>query len=137
MKKILHIILISLFSLTVFSCAKKSSDDSSSSSATTEAYKRETLPSDTSVSLPNTLTGGTTSASRTAYASLDNSYGVYQVQYAVGLMKYMLLNAEFDMIIIDAAISQSKLSLGKCYEAGKIKVSFSAEMLQALKDVVA
>jgi len=135
MKKILHIILISLFSLTIISCAKKSSDDSSSSSATTEAYKRETLPSDTSVSLPDTLTGGTTSASRTAYASLDKSYGVYQVQYAVGLMKYMLLNAEFDMIIIDAAISQSKLSLGKCYEAGTIKVSFTAEMLQALKDV--
>ena len=135
MKKILHIILISLFSLTIISCAKKSSDDSSSSSATTEGYKRETLPSDTSVSLPDTLTGGTTSASRTAYASLDKSYGVQQVQYAVYLMKYMLLNAEFDMIIIDAAISQSKLSLGKCYEAGTIKVSFTAEMLQALKDV--
>ena len=28
MKKILHVILISLFSLTVISCAKKSSDDS-------------------------------------------------------------------------------------------------------------
>ena len=134
MKKILHIILISLFSLTIISCAKKSSDDSSSSGST-EAYKRETMPSDTSVSLPDTLTGGTTSASRTAYASLDKSYGVYQVQYAVGLMKYMLINAEFDMIIIDAAISQSKLSLGKCYEAGTIKVSFTAEMLQALKDV--
>ena len=33
MKKILHLILISLFSLTVISCAKKS-DDSSSSSTT-------------------------------------------------------------------------------------------------------
>ena len=93
------------------------------------------MPDTTTVTLPDTLTGDTSSASRTAYASLDKSYGVYQVQYAVGLMKYMLLNAEFDMIIIDAAISQSKLSLGKCYEAGTIKVSFTAEMLQALKDV--
>ena len=109
MKKILHTILISVFSLTIISCAKKSSDDSSSSGST-EAYKRETMPSDTSVSLPDTLTGGTTSASRTAYASLDKSIGVQQIQYAVYLMKYMLLNAEFDMIIIDAAISQSKLS---------------------------
>ena len=135
MKKILHIILISLFSLTVFSCAKKSSDDSSSSSATTEAYKRETLPSDTSVSLPNTLTGGTTSASRTAYASLDESVGVSQVQLAVSMMKYMLINVEFNLILMDAAISQSKLSLGSCYEAGTIEISFTAEMLQALKDV--
>jgi len=134
MNKILYIVLISLFSLTIISCAKKSSDDSSSSGST-EAYKRETMPDTTTVTLPDTLTGDTSSASRTAYASLDKSYGVYQVQYAVGLMKYMLLNAEFDMIIIDAAISQSKLSLGKCYEAGTIKVSFTAEMLQALKDV--
>ena len=34
MKKILYIILISLFSLTFISCAKKSSDDSSSTTAT-------------------------------------------------------------------------------------------------------
>ena len=135
MKDIFRILLISLLSFTIISCAKKSSDDSNSSSATTEAYKRETLPSDTSVSLPDTLTGGTTSASRTAYASLDESVGVSQVQLAVSMMKYMLLNAEFDMIIIDAAISQSKLSLGSCYEAGTIEISFTAEMLQALKDV--
>ena len=116
-------------------CAKKNSEDSSTASSTTEGYKRETIPDTTTVSLPNTLTGGTTSASRTAYASLDKSIGVTQVQLAVSMMKYMLINAEFDMIIIDAAISQSKLSLGKCYEAGTIKVSFTAEMLQALKDV--
>ena len=134
MSKILYIFLIFIFSLIILSC-KKSSDDSSTTSTTTEGYKKETLPDTTTVSLPNTLTGNTSSTSRTAYASLDKSYGVYQVQYAVSLMKYMLLNAEFDMMIIDAAISQSQLSLGNCYEAGKIKVSFTAEMLQALKDV--
>ena len=36
MKKILYIILISLFSLTFISCAKKSSDDSSSTTTTTD-----------------------------------------------------------------------------------------------------
>ena len=34
MKNILHIILITIFSLTVISCAKKSSDDSSSTAST-------------------------------------------------------------------------------------------------------
>jgi len=131
MNKILHIILISFFSLTIISCAKKSSDDSSSSSSTTEAYKRETMPDTTTVTLPDTLTGDTSSASRTAYASLDKSYGVQQVQYAVYLMKYMLINAEFDMILIDAAISQSKVTLGNCYETGTIKVNFTAEMFSS------
>ena len=135
MKYILQIILISFFTFTIISCAKKSSDDSSSSSATTEAYKRETLPNTTTVGLPNTLTGGTTSASRTAYASLDKSLGVTQVQLAVSMMKYMLINAEFNLILMDAAISQSKLSLGNCYEVGTIEISFTTEMLQALKDV--
>ncbi len=135
MKYILQIILISFFTFTIISCAKKSSDDSSSSSATTEAYKRETIPNTTTVGLPNTLTGGTTSASRTAYASLDESLGVTQVQLAVSMMKYMLINAEFNLILMDAAISQSKLSLGNCYEVGTIEISFTTEMLQALKDV--
>ncbi len=135
MKKILHIILISLFSLTIISCAKKSSDDSSSSSATTEAYKRETIPDTTTVILPDTLTGGTTSSSRTAYLSMDKSIGVTQVRVGVSMMKYMLINAEFNLILMDAAISQSKLSLGNCYEAGTIEISLTAEMLQALKDV--
>mgnify|MGYP001330713246 CR=1 FL=1 len=75
MKKILHTILIFVFSITIISCAKKSSDDSSSSGST-EAYKRETMPDTTTVTLPDTLTGDTSSASRTAYASLDKSYGV-------------------------------------------------------------
>ena len=35
MSKVLYIILISLFSLTIISCAKKSSDDSSSSTTST------------------------------------------------------------------------------------------------------
>ncbi|MBT4662556.1 MAG: hypothetical protein HOC18_11710, partial [Candidatus Marinimicrobia bacterium] len=37
MNKVLSIILISLFSLTIISCAKKSSDDSSSSGSTTSS----------------------------------------------------------------------------------------------------
>ena len=134
------IIFISLFSLTISSCAKKSSDDSSSSSttssssSTTEGYTRESLPSDTTVSLPSTLTRKA-SASRTAYASLDNSFGVLQIQNSVLFMKLFLTQAEFNLIIMDAAISQSIISVGNCYEAGTLEVSFTAEMLQALKDV--
>jgi len=135
LKNILYIILISCFSLTIISCAKKSSDDSSSSSATTEAYERETLPSDTSVTLPDTLTGGTTSSSRTAYLSMDKSIGVTQVRMGVSMMKYMLINAEFNLILMDAAISQSKLTLGNCYEVGTIEISYTAEMLQSLKEM--
>ena len=134
LKNILYIILISCFSLTIISCAKKSSDDSSSSSSTTEAYEREALPSETTVTLPTTLTGGSTS-SRTAYAPLNDSFGVLQVQNAVSMMKSILLNVEFNMIIMDAAISQSKVSIGNCYEAGTLEVTFTAEMVQALKDV--
>ena len=37
MNKVLYIILISLFSLTIISCAKKSSDDSSSSSGSSSS----------------------------------------------------------------------------------------------------
>ena len=58
MKKILHIILISLFSLTVISCAKKSSSDSSTSttdtddtSTTTTSYVGKWLKSDSTVGL--------------------------------------------------------------------------------------
>ena len=58
MKKILHIILISLFSLTVISCAKKSSSDSSTSttdtddtSTTTTSYVGKWLNSDSTVGL--------------------------------------------------------------------------------------
>ena len=56
MKNVLYIILISFLSFTIISCAKKRSDDSSSSGST-EAYKRETMPDTTTVTLPDTLTG--------------------------------------------------------------------------------
>ena len=48
MNKILHIILISLFSLTVISCAKKSSDDSSSSTTSTATEDDTTTTTTTS-----------------------------------------------------------------------------------------
>ena len=62
-----------LLTLILFSgCAKKSGDGSSSSSSSTfDGYKRETMPSATTVSLPSTLTGKASESSRTAYASLD------------------------------------------------------------------
>ena len=46
MNKILHIILISLFSLTIISCAKKSSDDSKT---TTDDTTTTTTTSETTV----------------------------------------------------------------------------------------
>ena len=48
MNKILHIILISLFSLTIISCAKKSSDDSSSSTTSTATEDDTTTTTTTS-----------------------------------------------------------------------------------------
>ena len=43
MKKILHVILISLFSLTIISCAKKSSTSSSSTTTSSEGSAVTTL----------------------------------------------------------------------------------------------
>ena len=48
MNKILYIILISLFSLTIISCAKKSSDDSSSSTTSTATEDDTTTTTTTS-----------------------------------------------------------------------------------------
>ncbi len=48
MKKVLHIILISLFSLTIISCAKTSSDDSSSSTTSTATEDDTTTTTTTS-----------------------------------------------------------------------------------------
>ena len=147
MKKVLYIILVLGFSLTIISCAEKeestttdtpantSSDDTSDDSSTSTAgYTRENLPDETTVDLPSTLTGAAIS-SRTAYASLSNSIGVIQMQNSITLMKLILTQAEFNLILMDAAISQSKFSVGNCYAAGEIKVTFTAEMLQAIKDV--
>ena len=95
MKKVLYIILVLGFSLTIISCAEKeestttdtpantSSDDSSTSKA---GYTRENLPDETTVDLPSTLTGAAIS-SRTAYASLSDSLGLVQVQNSVRFMK--------------------------------------------------
>ena len=50
MNKILYIILISLFSLTIISCAKKSSDDSSSSSSSSSGADENSSGADESSS---------------------------------------------------------------------------------------
>ena len=127
-----------LLTLIFFSgCAKKedSSSASSASSSTTTGYTRQNMPAKTSVSLPSTLTSKASSSSRTAYASMSTSLGAGQAQSSVMMMKYMLVNVELNMIIMDAAISQSAMSIDNCYAAGAIKVDFTAEMYQALKDV--
>ena len=127
-----------LLTLIFFSgCAKKedSSSASSASSSTTTGYTRQNMPAKTSVSLPSTLTSKASSSSRTAYASMSTSLGAGQAQSSVMMMKYMLVNVELNMILMDAAISQSAMSIGNCYAAGAIKINFTAEMFQALKDV--
>ena len=55
MNKVLYIILISLFSLTVISCAKTSSDDSSSS--TTSTATEDDTTTTTTTTTTDTVTG--------------------------------------------------------------------------------
>ena len=69
MKKILHIILISLFSLTVISCAKKSS--TSSSSTTTD----NTTTSGAVTTLEGTGSSGSANGTGTS-ASFYHPYGI-------------------------------------------------------------
>ena len=143
MKKVLYIILVLGFSLTIISCAEKeestttddtpantSSDDSSTSTA---GYTRENLPDETIVDLPSTLTDVAIS-SRTAYASLSDSMGLGVMQGSVAIMKSILALPEYYMIFYDVAISQSKMTAGNCYAAGEIEITFTAEMYQAIKD---
>ena len=140
MKNSIVSLTIVIFTLIILNSCKKdsgssgSSGSTSSSSSSTEGYTRETIPANTTVSLPGTLTGKT-SSSRTAYASLSNSLGLLQMQGTVTIMKLILAIPEFYMTFFDAAISQSKMSTGNCYAAGEIEVTFTAEMFQALKDV--
>ena len=159
MKTSKHSVVLVLLTLMIFSgCAKKDST-SSSASSTTEGYTRETMPANTAVKLPSSLTTKASSSSRTAYApmsdsisppssltskssssrtanaSLDNSMGLLQIQNSVSHMKLFLSKAESTMTIWDAAISQSKMSVGNCYAANEVTVTFTEEMLQSLKDV--
>ena len=137
MKNSIVSLTIVIFTLIILNSCKKdsgSSGSTSSSSSSTEGYTRETIPANTTVSLPGTLTGKT-SSSRTAYASLSNSLGLLQMQGTVTIMKLILAIPEFYMTFFDAAISQSKMSTGNCYAAGEIELTFTAEMFQALKDV--
>ena len=143
MKKVLYIILVLGFSLTIISCAEKeestTTDDtpantsSDESSTTTAGYTRENLPDETIVDLPSTLTGAAIS-SRTAYASLSYSQGLYVMQSAIEMIKLILALPEYYMIFYDVAISQSKMTAGNCYAAGEIEITFTAEMYQAIKD---
>jgi len=143
MKKILKIILVSGFSLTIISCAEKeestTTDDtpantsSDDSTTLTAGYTRENLPDETIVDLPSTLTGAAIS-SRTAYASLSYSQGLYVIQGSIEIMKDILALPEYYMIFYDVAISQSKMTAGNCYAAGEIEITFTAEMYQAIKD---
>ena len=140
MKNSIVSLTIVIFTLIILNSCKKDSGSSGSSGSTsssissTEGYTRETIPANTTVSLPGTLTGKT-SSSRTAFASLSNSLGLLQMQGTVTIMKLILAIPEFYMTFFDAAISQSKMSTGNCYAAGEIEVTFTAEMFQALKDV--
>ena len=143
MKDIFRILLISLFSLIIISCAEKeestTTDDtpantsSDESSTTTAGYTRENLPDETIVDLPSTITG-TAISSRTAYASLSYSQGLYVMQSAIEMIKLILAIPEYYMIFYDVAISQSKMTAGNCYAAGEIEITFTAEMYQAIKD---
>ena len=69
MKKILHVILISLFSLTIISCAKKSS--TSSSSTTTD----NTTTSGAVTTLAGTGSSGSANGTGTS-ASFNNPRGI-------------------------------------------------------------
>ena len=144
MKDIFRILLISLFSLIIISCAEKeestTTDDppantsSDELSTSTAGYTRENLPDETIIDLPSTLTGAAIS-SRTAYASLRDSQGLRAMQYAIEMIKLILALPEYYMIFYDVAISQSKMTAGNCYAAGEIEITFTAEMYQAIKDV--
>ena len=57
MNKILHIILISLFSLSVISCAKKSSDDSKTTTDDTTTSDDDTTTTTTTTTTTDTVTG--------------------------------------------------------------------------------
>ena len=84
--------------------------------------------------MPSTLTSKASSG-RSANAALSSSMGANQAQSAVMMMKYMLTGAELIMIIMDAAIEQGSMSVGNCYEKGEVKISFTSDILEGLKEV--
>ena len=57
MNKVLYIILISLFSLTIISCAKKSSDDSKTTTDDTTTSDDDTTTTTTTTTTTDTVTG--------------------------------------------------------------------------------
>jgi hypothetical protein len=75
MNKVLYIILISLFSLTIFSCAKKSSDDSKTTTDNTTT---------TSTSISWVKQFGTSSDDFSNYLSIDSSENIYIVGTTTG-----------------------------------------------------
>ena len=129
--KMVLLLVVSL-GMLAYGCAK--SDDSDGSTSSTSAYSRKNLPAKSSNNLPSTLTSKA-SAGRTAAAAISQSMGANQAQSAVMMMKYMLTNVELNMILMDAAIEQGVMAAGNCYEKGNVKISFTSDMLEALKEV--
>ena len=82
--------------------------------------------------MPSTLTSKASSG-RSVNAALSN--GANQAQSAVMMMKYMLTSVELNMIIMEAAIEQGSMSVANCYEKGEVKISFTSDMLEGLKEV--
>ena len=69
----LPVILISFFCFIIISCSSSSDSSSGTTSSTTEGYTRETMPANTAVQLPSSLTSQASSSSRTAYAPMSDS----------------------------------------------------------------
>ena len=76
----------------------------------------------------------TMTKNRTTGKSYSEAIGVVQLQGSVNLMKFFLSNAQYAMIMVDAAIDQGQVSAGNCYARESIKMKFTAEMLEAIKD---
>ena len=46
-------------------------------------------------------------------------------------------SVEMNMVIFDAGLTQGAMSIGNCYEKGEIKITFTSEMLEAMKQSMA
>ena len=73
MKKILHVILISLFSLTIISCGEKEESSSSSSTSDTSTTITDNTTTDTTASSSSSATAITTGFANHTCALLDNA----------------------------------------------------------------
>ena len=71
MNKVLYIILISLFSLTIISCAKKSSDDSKTTTDDTTTSDDDTTTSDDDTTTTTTTTTTTDTVTGVIYQAIS------------------------------------------------------------------